>query len=122
MKRLVWLLIALFCTAVAQVQPVDLLPAKDRGCCCCEDQAGACGMPDCAPAPTACSQARIMLQTSAPLRIQARRAAAVAKKVSEPFYVQFVEKTAERPSFRVARLGTPAARVALFKAQCSFLI
>lgn len=121
MKRLVWLLIAFFCTAVAQVQPVDLLPAKDNGCCCCDDQAGACGMPDCAPTP-ACLQARVVLQTTSPVRTQLRRAAVARATVREPFYTQFVRKSAVVPSFAMTREGAPAASVTLFKAHCSFLI
>ena len=46
MKRLVWLLIAVFCTALAQVQPVDMPVTKHAVCGCCGDT-GACGMPDC---------------------------------------------------------------------------
>ena len=49
MKRLVWLVLAVFSTAYASVQPVDLsyLAADTCGCC---GEACACSAPaDCAP-------------------------------------------------------------------------
>jgi len=120
MKRLVWLLIALVCTALAQVQPVALPTAPDEACCCTGEQAGACGMPDCAPAPTAPS-----CHPSSPAaaqRSQARRVTPAPRAREEAFYVRLDCRPAKAPAPGVSLRGTPAARVPLFKAHCSFLI
>lgn len=38
MKRLVWILLIAFCTALAQVQPVDMAVTKSLPCDCCEEK------------------------------------------------------------------------------------
>ena len=121
MKRLVWLLIAVVCTALAQVQPVVVASAQDEACCCTGEPAGACGMPDCAPAPAApsCAQG---LPTVAAQRSETRRSAPSAKARYEIFCVGFDSRPAAVPAGRVSLRGTPAASVPLFKAHCSFLI
>lgn len=121
MKRLVWLLIAVFGTAFAQVQPVVSPFAQDEACCCCEDAAGACGMPDCAPAPTTCQPA-FALQTPAAQRMEARRVAPVPQPKRESYFVKFESRPALAPAWRASLAGAPAANVPLFKAHCSFLI
>src|SRR5580698_2085550 len=116
MKRAVWLLLAVFCAALWQVQPVDGVGAKAR-CHCCHPSA--CGMPGCcASATTACSPARAEdgARLSAPTRMQA------ARSRTETFYASFVETDSKSgPSFASAR-AVPAARVPLFEAHCSLLI
>lgn len=122
MKRLVWLLIAVVCTALAQVQPVVMATAQDEACCCCTgDAVGACGMPDCAPAPSApsCTQ---NLPTVAAQRSEARKQAPARKARYEIFRSTFDVRPAPMPTDRVSLRGTPAASVPLFKAHCSFLI
>jgi len=54
MKRFAWLALFSFCTALAQVQPVQPVAGKNGQCSCCEEQtAGSCahgtakGMEDC---------------------------------------------------------------------------
>ncbi|MES1168125.1 MAG: hypothetical protein ABUL61_03035, partial [Oleiharenicola lentus] len=51
MKRFVWFLLAAFCTALAQVQPVAAPVTKHAVCDCCENGTNPCGMPDCALPP-----------------------------------------------------------------------
>lgn len=121
MKRLVWLLIAVFGTAFAQVQPVVSPLAQDDVCCCCEDQAGACGMPACAPAPTG-SQASLTLPATASQRAEARKLSPAPRERYESFYVRFESRPALMPAPGASLAGAPAAHVPLFKAHCSFLI
>jgi hypothetical protein len=121
MKRLVWLLIAVVCTALAQVQPVTSPLAEDMACCCTGEAAGACGMPDCAPAPAAPSCAQ-NLPAVAAQRSEARKLTPAPKTRFETSYVRVESRPAKSPAAGVSLRGTPAARVPLFKAHCSFLI
>ncbi len=121
MKRLVWLLIAVVCTALAQVQPVVVASVQDETCCCTGEAAGACGMPDCAPAPAAPSCAQ-NLPTVTAQRSEARKPAPSARARYEIFRVGFDVRPAAAPAGCVSLRGTPAASVPLFKAHCSFLI
>jgi hypothetical protein len=120
-KRLVWLLIATFLTAVSQVQAVDvrLIPADEK-CCCCDGTAGACGMPDCAPAPTAGCVQSVQLQSPAPA--VARRIAAAPRTARPRFYDQFLPRVSVVPALPVAAVVAPAASVSLFREHCSFLL
>ncbi len=121
MKRLVWLLLAVFSTALAQVQPVDLPLTKHEVCGCCE-QPGACGMPDCIPPPAHCPVTFTAERRSGEVRQQARRVTARLPHAALRFYLSFVEPavvtTALRAPFQVAS----AASVPLYQAHCSFLI
>ncbi|MDQ5978457.1 MAG: hypothetical protein QG602_1431 [Verrucomicrobiota bacterium] len=121
MKRLVWLLIAVVCTALAQVQPVVVASAQEETCCCTGEAAGACGMPDCAPAPSApsCTQ---NLPTAAAQRSEVRKPAPASKVRYEIFRIRFDIRPAAVPAGCVSLRGTPAASVPLFKAHCRFLI
>ena len=118
MKRLVWLFLAVFCTALLQVQPLDAAKAKTCDCC----HPSACGMPGCCPPPasalTALSSAQSVRATSLP----ACRKAQSVRGVVEKFYVLFVEPVAVRAAFLASAEAAPAAHVPLFKAHCSFLI
>jgi hypothetical protein len=122
MKRLVWLLIAVVCTALAQVQPV-IMPTtvQEESCCCTGDEAGACGMPDCAPATAAPSCAQ-SVPTLAAQRSEARKLTPAPKTRFETYYVRVDSRPAKSPAAGVSLRGTPAASVPLFKAHCSFLI
>lgn len=119
MKRLVWIFLAVFCTALAQVQPVTLEPTH-RKCCCCEGD-GSCGMPDCVPPavarslPTASRPAGVSLTTT-------RQATATARRGEEKFFAGFVEATAVPAAPRAPDRVTPAASVPLFAVHCSYLI
>lgn len=117
MKRVVWLVLAVFCAAMAQVKPVDGLGAKAKPCSCCHP--GACGMPGCcASTSTACSPAQVETVRS----LAAPRRAQAAPGISGTFYAVFVEPIAKgSPLFASAR-AAPAASVPIFTAHCSLLI
>jgi hypothetical protein len=121
MKRLVWLLITVFVTASAQVQPVDLPLTKSESCGCCEDQAGACGMPDCAPAPVSCPTSPT-LPTVTAQRAEARNLSPAPRIGRESYFVKFESRPALVPARDASLTGASAASVPLFKAHCSFLI
>lgn len=122
MKRLVWLLIATFLTAISQVQAVDvrLMPADEK-CCCCDENAGTCGMPDCAPAPsTGCTQSLLQLQVAV---AAAKRPAPAPRADRAKFYEQFLPRLSLTPALPVTdAVAAPAASVPLFAAHCRFLI
>ena len=118
MKRFIWLLLFAVGAALAQVQPVDL-PAKAGKCCCCADQAGACGMPDCSPAPAAPSSG-LSLPVVAVERTETRKPSRSAKR--ELFQVGFDFRPSTGFGRGVSPSETPVAAVPLFKVHCSFLI
>ncbi len=117
MKRLVWLLLAVFGTALAQVQPVDMPVTKHAVCGCCE-KPGSCGMPDCAPPPVS---ARPVCQLQTPAEV-ARRAARAPAVVREKFYVQFLPRVSSVPALPVRLAAAPAASVPRFREHCSLLL
>ena len=121
MKHLVWLLLAVFSTALAQVQPVDLPVAKPAACCCGDEDCG-CGMPKCGLPPAHCPVTYTAERPAGELRQQARRVTARLPHPAPRFYLSFVEPavitTALRAPFQVAS----AASVPLFQAHCCFLI
>lgn len=120
MKHLVWLLLTVFCTALAQVQPVTPLQ-QSEACSCCGEGVSACGMPDCAPAPTTTPVSFVLSAPSTSLRAEAQRVAVEPKTSDEPFYFRFVDA---RLTSRVAMSDVRAslAGVPLYKAHCSLLI
>jgi hypothetical protein len=91
MKRLTWILLALFCTALVQVQPVDASKAKGMACACCHP--GTCEMPGCcpAPAPAALSSAQSARVANLPVVRDA-----LAPDRAETFYASFVEPATVR--------------------------
>ena len=121
MKRLVWLFLALFCTALAQVQPVDLPVTKHEVCDCCE-QPGACGMPDCGLPPAHCPVNFTAERRSGEVRQQARRVTARLPHAAPNFYLSLVEPAVVTTALRAPGQAAPAASVPLFQAHCSFLL
>jgi hypothetical protein len=121
MKRLVWFLVAVVCTALAQVQPLDSPVQKTQPCCCCEEEAGACGMPDCAPAPVAC-RGNAPALSPVVQRAEDRKLSPAPRARFVDFYVRFESRPALVPAPGASLAGAPAAPVPLFKAHCSFLI
>ena len=119
MKRLAWILLAVFCTALAQVQPVELVVRQKHGCCECQ---GRCGMPDCAlPAPHA-PTAFVSECAATVVRVTAVRSDRRAQKSAEKFFASMASSGVS-PVTRPAPVQlAPAASVPLFKAYCSFLI
>ncbi len=121
MKRLVWLFLAVFCTALAQVQPVTL-PGADTDACSCCDVPGSCDMPDCAPPASAPSLPTLAQAATTTARAELRRAAKPSRASVEKFYFTFV-KSSPRPIVRFTpdRMEPPAS-VPLFATHCSYLI
>jgi hypothetical protein len=121
MKRLAWLFLAVICTALAQVQPVDGLANQTKTCGCCQVP-GACGMPGCCQQPrslpTACSSS----QSERVARLPAVRRPQPGRIAEENFYALFVEPVSVRLRLAASAEAAPAADVPLFKAHCSFLI
>ncbi|MBI2518608.1 MAG: hypothetical protein HYV95_17170 [Opitutae bacterium] len=123
MKRLVWLFLAVFCTALAQVQPVDLpLPKANSECCCCEGD-GACGMPECALPPAAAqTQTPALARAGIVLRQVARRDAARLPQITPKFYSFVTERIVAATMLPAPASVAPAASPPLFRVHCSFLI
>jgi hypothetical protein len=120
MKRVAWLVLAVFCAALAQVQPVDGLGAKAKPCPCCH--LGACGMPGCCPSPASAPAAVNSAQADCVKSVPAPGRAQAARGLADTFYAAFVETTAVRGSLHASALTAAPASVPLFKAHCSFLI
>jgi len=121
MKRLVWLLLLAFGTALAQVQPVDLPVTKHEVCGCCE-KPGSCGMPDCAPSPMPARPVYQLQNPAQVVRVVVKRAAQAPAAVREKFYVQFLPRVSSVPALPVRLAVVPIASVPLFQEHCSWLI
>jgi hypothetical protein len=119
MKRLVWLLLTVFSTAIAQVQPVDVPQAPAEKCCCCEQQSKACDMPDCIPTSTGVQ--RVLPQQTS-VEIVGKRAPAATVGIREKFYAHLVPRVHVAPVLPVNAAEAPAASAPLFAAHCSFLL
>ncbi len=122
MKRLVGLLLAVFCTAFAQVQTAPLSLATASHCACGGQCDGSCGMPDCAvpPAPIQWVGASEPAGTAAVAK-PARKVVAI-RRTPVKFFSAFLEPVSRQLDLRASDPWTPAASVPLFKAHCSFLI
>lgn len=118
MKRLAWLLLAVFCMAAVRVQPVGRL-AMAKTCHC--SHPGACGMPGCCPQP---SSARPLSSPAESVRESLFAASREAKPAcaTEKFYLSFVEPGALRPASPASANAAHAVGVPLFRAHCSLLI
>lgn len=122
MKRLVWLLLAVFCTALAQVQRVELPVAPRQACDCCENS-GDCGMPECGLPPAAMPAAfAVERSTVTVTRPAAANELAPAKAMPSIFWVAVPAPAATRVSCPDSPGSAPPASVPLFKAHCAFLI
>jgi hypothetical protein len=123
MKRLVWLLLAVFGTLLAQVSPVDLpmAGAGAKSCSCCEVP-GACGMPDCVPAPASAQPVFDLQSPARTARASVERAAPAPRGWQEKFYVQFLPRATVAPALPAARAVAHPASVPLFQEHCSLLI
>src|SRR4051812_44646881 len=121
MKRLVWLLLAAFCTAVAQVQPVDVQLVPAQKCDCCAD-GNDCDMPDCGLPPSAGQMVASLTGSVASLRVAAKRQASVAHVEPVAFYERFVAPARVAPTLSVNAALAPPASVPLFREHCSLLI
>jgi hypothetical protein len=122
MKRLVWLALLAFGTALAQVTPVEpLRPQAAHGDCSCHCE-GSCGMPDCIPMQ-APAQPVFDLESPVPVvRAVAKVATPVAPVEREKFYMRFLPQVSAAPVLPVALALAPPASVPLFREHCSLLI
>jgi len=120
MKRVAWVLLAVFCAALVQIQPAQGLTAKAKTCDCCHVP-GACGMPDCCP-PLAFASLASGSEQAVRLPRPAAQKAQSLHSPSAKFYASFVEPAALRLALPPSAKLAAAARVPLFKAQCCFLI
>ena len=122
MKRLVWLFLAVFCTALAQVQPVELSVTKAglHGVDC--DCAGACGMPECVAVPVTAHQPAQLERAGGELRQVTRRVVAKLREPAPKFYLSLVEPVVVTATRRACALAAPAVSPPLFRVHCSFLI
>jgi hypothetical protein len=118
MKRMTWLLIAVFCTAFVRVQPVELTHCSQCVTCHCKIP-GACGMP-CSgtPAPAMFAAA----QSTKIAHAAGSRNLVPVPLTARKFYLSCVEPAARSVAFIApVSIAMPSA-VPLFKAHCSFLI
>lgn len=118
MKRIVWLLLIAFSTAVAQVETVDLGVRPSDACGCCE-QPGACGMPACAPAPVAV-QVALDLPAGTQATLHGSQPAGPAAE-AQKFYARFAPVPPVAPIRTMCRIPL-VARAPLFEAHCSLLL
>jgi len=121
MKRFVWLLVLAFCTAVVQVQPVQPLQAKQAGCDCCDKDANACGMPDCAPPPATAPAPAVLANEISTLRAEAESVLPKSRSFRDHFYAGFSPRPAV-PAEIAPQVAAPPASVPAFQVHCSFLI
>jgi len=121
MKRLAWLLLAVFCTALAQVQPVELPASGAASCPCCEIP-GACDMPDCGLPPSAASAGFLVAQPAASVVSTARRRAARPGRTAMESALLLDARRAAAAALTATNEPVAPAAVPLFKAHHSFLI
>lgn len=119
MKRLVWLVLAVFATLLTRVEPADLPANKAPACCCC---GGGCDMPKCPPPPANNPTPVLTLQAPAQATPSAARRAAAPRGRHEKCFVRFDSRRAVGPVTRAAVAVARPASVPLFAAHCSFLI
>ena len=120
MKRLAWLLLAVFVTALAQVSPVDLGSQGGKMCSCCETR-GQCGQRDCSLPPSSFAPTALVAGSpSQAISTATRKKVARIYRLAINYLFQTRELSPVWDS-RVSRVAV-AKPVPLFKAQCSFLI
>lgn len=83
MKHLIRLLLAVCCLAFVQAEPVAALATDAGGCSCC-DCGGACGMPDCAPAPAARAPV-LSLEGTRAVQTQKLRRSEESRRHADPY-------------------------------------
>lgn len=119
MKRLVWLFLAAFCFAVAQVQAVEpVAKAKAKGCC---EQSCKCSMPAC---PVVSAAPQSPFDAARPLTVarpQVSRDAVATRRDHRKFFLSLLPPVVH-PASVPAPVAAPPASVPLFEAHCSFLI
>jgi hypothetical protein len=120
MKRLAWLLLAVFCAALVQVQPAQAAPARAPTCACCH-ATGACGAPHCLP-PSAFASLAFATEPSLRLKQEPAPCASPLPRVAPARSASPLPPGAIRPRLSAAPWTIAATGVPLFKAHCCFLI
>jgi hypothetical protein len=118
MKRLVWLLLAVFVTALAQVSPVDPGLTKQATCSCCE-QPGACGMPDCVPPAAPATQPVFTLNSPAVATRIAAKPARAAHKAGVLYFASFLPRTDGAPAWPGSVIAEMPLGIPLYQEHCS---
>jgi hypothetical protein len=116
MKRIAWILVALFCTVVVQVRPLDGLKAK--ACCCCHP--GACAAGGCCTSTasqTALDSAQSVREAESPTLRKAE-----AARDAAPFYLLVARPRVIRFAVPTPPSAEQASCVPLFRAHCILLI
>lgn len=121
MKRLVWLLLFAFGTALAQVSPVDVRLVPEEKCGCCV-QPGDCGMAGCGLPPAAAQPVFQLASPAQVARLAVKRATPAPQVVREKFYVQFLPRVRVVPAMPLSLAAASPASVLLFQEHCSWLI
>jgi len=117
-KRFVWLILAAFCTALAQVPAVESPVAEDVSCPCC-DVPGACGMPDCSLPPAPASSGFLAEQPVSLAQPAASRSVARSCRLAFNFASS---RHVDRSTWQLPIHASAVTELPLFKAHCSFLI
>jgi hypothetical protein len=121
MKRFSWLLLAVFCLALVQVQSVELPGVKPPACACC-DVPGTCGLPDCGLPPAqaipSCAVTQTLSLTRPTLQVESR----LPRPPRAKFFAQYVVPAAAPTGVSGAAWSLPVPPVPLFTAHCSYLI
>jgi len=119
MKRIAWILIAVFCTAFVRVPRVDLSPCVCCACCHCKVP-GACGMP-CSRTPGP-AQATFVSERSTSVSRPVAQKARLGLPSDFKFYARYEGRPTDLVAFVAIAAAMPAGSVPLFKAHCSFLV
>ena len=120
MKRFAWLLLAVFCAALVQIQPAQGNPAKAKTCACCETTSP-CAATDCCPPATSAAVA-LGAEASERLTVAAAPSERAVRRAANLLYASFAASAAKCPSLPAAAAAAAPAEVPLFKAHCCFLI
>jgi hypothetical protein len=121
MKRLVWVILAVFCASLGQVQAVDTLGTKAKPCSCCHP--GACGMPGCCPPLSSASPVPETARAAEVARQPSSRQTRLKREWAQGYHFSLValaEIARQRAAPAIGRAS--AANVPLFTAHCSLLI
>lgn len=120
MKRLVWIVLAVFGTAFAQVRPVAFPTLRHHSCPYCNGD-GSCGMPGCLP-PASTRTVPAAVQPAGVTVARVRRVTEPVGRTAEKFFSVFVKPAAVSAATRAPDRVMPPASVPLFTAHCSFLV
>lgn len=119
--RTVWLLVAVFCTSLVGVQPVQVAQDRHCSCACHCREPGACGMPCTRTAAVGRELAagELSLRVGKPV---ANAQAETVRQIQRKFFAPFVAPPSTVVAVHAPAAPPPPTAVPLFEAHCSFLI